>query len=57
MKHPKTYMTWPGFEPLISCTVGGHSAKELFEQLINSYSEFLYRLIIAAYSGTSTVPS
>ncbi len=43
IKHLKTDMSRPGFKPPTSCTGGGHSTKELFEQ-------FTHLTILIRYS-------
>ncbi len=41
IKHQETAMTGPGIEYRPRAPQGGGSTKELFEQLINSFSEHL----------------
>ncbi len=45
---PETDISQPRFEPPTSCTAGGHSSKELFEQLMNCHLELQHMPIFAA---------
>ncbi len=46
LEHPRRTVSRQGLEPTTSCTACGHSSKELFEQLINCYSEPLHNLLL-----------
>jgi hypothetical protein len=51
---PETDMYRPGFEPQTSCTTGGHSSKELSQQLINMYILSRYNIIDTPAPGANS---